>query len=341
MRILFAGSPAIAVPSLEALAELTLEGASHCLVGLLTNPDSRRGRRGDLLPTDTGAAAESIASRFAEKGLSFAVLKSEKLDEGAREAVVSLRPELLVSFAYGRIFGPKFLSLFPFGGINIHPSLLPKYRGASPIPAVILGGERETGITIQKLALKMDSGAILAREHLLLNGDETTASLSELAAQKSALLLVSFLRGLGAALPEGELQDEGGAVYTSLIKKEDGLMDWSLSAVELYARIRAYTPWPLCVTCHGEAGLYILEGRPYEGERQSDAVSEGGALPGTVLGIDKDRGILIQTGNGILCVSRLQYQAKKALGWREFLNGSRGFIGSVLGCQKKRGMNGF
>jgi methionyl-tRNA formyltransferase len=335
MRILFAGSSAIAVPCLEALAELTLEGASHSLIGLLTNPDSPRGRSGVLLPTDTGAAAERIASRFAGRGLSFTVLKNQRLDSAARDAVSALMPELLVSFAYGRIFGPKVLSLFPSGGVNIHPSLLPRYRGASPIPAVILGGEKETGISIQKLALKMDSGDILARERFSLKGDETTAALSELVSQKSAGMLVSFVRSLGAALPRGEAQDEDKAVYTSLIQREDGCIDWSLSAGELDARIRAYTPWPLCVTCHGETELYILEGRPYDG-----GSDEAGALPGTVLGIDKQRGILVQTGKGILCVRRLQYRAKKALEWRDFLNGSKGFIGSVLGRHDKRGMNG-
>jgi methionyl-tRNA formyltransferase len=255
-----------------------------------------------------------------------------------RDAVSALRPELLVSFAYGRIFGPKFLNLFPFGGINIHPSLLPRYRGAAPIPAVILGREKETGISIQKLAPAMDSGNILASERFALGGDETTAALSELVSRKSAGMLVSFLRSLGTGLPEGDVQDEQQAVYTSLIKREDGLIDWSLPAGDLAARIRAYTPWPLCVTCHGEAELYILEGRSYEGE--GGAGFAGKAGPGTVLGIDKKHGILIQTGEGVLCVSRLQYRAGKALEWRDFLNGSRGFIGSVLGCGDKRGTNG-
>ncbi|MDR1430289.1 MAG: methionyl-tRNA formyltransferase, partial [Spirochaetaceae bacterium] len=327
-------SPAIAVPSLEALADLSLEGAVS-LVGLLTNPDSPRGRRGAPQPTDTAAAAERIAARFAGRGLPFAVLKSERLDGGAREAVSGLGSELLVSFAYGRIFGPKFLSLFPLGGINIHPSLLPRYRGASPLQAAILGQEKETGISIQKLASKMDSGNILARLRLPLGGDETTASLGCLVSRESAGLLVSFLRSLKGTLPEGEVQDESGAVYTSLIKKEDGHMDWSLPAGELDARIRAYTPWPLCVTCHGEAELYILKGQVYAGEFRGP-----GAPPGTVLGIDRDRGILIQTGQGILCVSRLQYRSGKALEWRDFLNGARGFTGSVLGYQDKRGTNG-
>ncbi|MDR1212373.1 MAG: methionyl-tRNA formyltransferase, partial [Spirochaetaceae bacterium] len=137
--------------------------------------------------------------------------------------------------------------------------------------------------------------------------------------------------------PEGEVQDEQKAVYTSLIKREDGRMDWSLGAGELDARIRAYTPWPLCVTCHNEAELYILKGQVYRGAGPGGTAP---ALPGTVLGIDKSRGILVQTGEGVLCVSRLQYKSGKALEWRDFLNGARGFIGSVLGYQDKRGTNG-
>jgi methionyl-tRNA formyltransferase len=171
----------------------------------------------------------------------------------------------------------------------------------------------------------MDTGDILVQERFPLGERETGASLSAAAAQKSAVLLGSFLKSLGYGLPPGLPQNSEDATYTSLVKKEDGRIDWSLSALELDARIRAYTPWPLCVTCHGEAELYILEGFP-----AGEAGGAGGP-PGTVAGVDKNRGILIQTGKGMLCVSRLQYGTKKALGWRDFLNGAKGFVGSVLG----------
>jgi methionyl-tRNA formyltransferase len=196
MRILFAGNPAIAVPSLEALAAFCLEDPGFQLA-VLTNPDSPRGRHGKPESTDVAAAAVALTKRFVERGMPPIVqLKPEKLDAAAREAIKALEPDLLVSFAYGRIFGPKFLALFPKGGINIHPSLLPKHRGAAPIPAAILGLDRETGVTIQRLALEMDTGDILAQERFPLTGRETTASLSETAAVKGAIMLPPLIRSL-------------------------------------------------------------------------------------------------------------------------------------------------
>jgi methionyl-tRNA formyltransferase len=326
MRILFAGSPAIAVPALESVVR---EGFD--MAGLLTNPDSPRGRSGKPEPTDCAAAA----LRFS--GNSFPLLKPEKLDGAAREQTAALKPDILVSFAYGTIFGPKYLALFPLGGINIHPSLLPRYRGPTPIPAAILNRETVTGITIQRLAAEMDSGDILAQEEVPLTGRETTASLSAIMAQKAAGLLPNTLRGIAGGTLQGRPQDHGAATYCSLIEKKDGKIDWSRSAVEIDAQIRAFDPWPLSWTNHPpfnegkpatggeELQLFILKAEALEKEA---ALS---ALPGQVLGKDKDKGILIQTGKGILAVSELQYRTKKALDWKAFLNGTRNFIDVRLG----------
>jgi methionyl-tRNA formyltransferase len=302
------------------------------VVGALTNPDTPKGRRGTPEPTEVGAAAEALSAALRERGKpGLAVLKPEKLDAGAREAAGALKPDLLVSFAYGRIFGPRFLDLFPLGGINIHPSLLPKYRGPTPIQAAILNRDAETGVSIQRLALEMDAGDILARERFPLTGRETAASLSGIAAQRSAALLVPLVRQLAGGGIAGTPQNHAEAVYCRLLTKEDGRIDWNAGAPEIDARIRAFTPWPLCLTRHGEADLYILEGRPREDAGPPDAaISAGKPAPGTVLGIDKGRGILIQTGNGIYAAQRLQYRTKKALEWRSFLNGAPGFIGSRL-----------
>jgi methionyl-tRNA formyltransferase len=294
------------------------------LAGVLTNPDSPRGRGGQREPTDVSAAAAALSAGREARGRSpIVLLKPERLNKEAREAAAALKADLLLAFAYGRIFGPKFLSLFPLGGLNIHPSLLPKYRGAAPIPAAILAGDRETGITIQRIAPQMDTGDILLQERFPLSGRETTASLSDLAAEKSVLLLPPLLRALERG-EAGASPQQGEASYCSLIAKEDGLIDWNLQAAEIDARIRAYTPWPLAYTRQGGRLLYLLEGTALEGEGSAEA-------PGTVLSADKARGILIQTGGGILALTRLQYQAKKALFWKDFLNGAKDFIGAVLG----------
>jgi methionyl-tRNA formyltransferase len=316
LRILFAGSPAIAVPALKALSSLAED--NFILAGLLTNADSPRGRSNRPEPTECAAVVEGFASQCV-------VLKPEKLDSAVRAQVAELKPDILVSFAYGKIFGPKFLGLFPLGGINIHPSLLPKYRGPTPIPAAIINQDAETGITIQRLAAEMDSGDILVQEKILLDGRETTASLTGTIAQKAAELLPAVLKDIAAGNLRARAQDHNMATYCSLIEKGDGLINWNLSAPEIDAGIRAFDPWPLSWTTHGELRLFIHKAEPFPMEEGS------GKEPGEVLGKDKDKGILIQTGQGILAVSRLQYQGKKAMEWNVFLNGARNFLGAKLG----------
>jgi methionyl-tRNA formyltransferase len=179
----------------------------------------------------------------------------------------------------------------------------------------------------------MDAGDILAQERIPLGGRETTASLSEAAAKTGAGLLVRVLRDMALDKASGRRQNDGEATYCSLIRSEDGLIDWSRAAADIDAKIRAYTPWPLCRTLHGKETLYILEGEPAAGT---------GAAPGTVLGLDKNAGILVQTGDGVLAVRRLQYAAKKALAWRDFLNGARDFIGARLtgSCKRLKWVSG-
>jgi len=316
MRVLFAGSPAIAVPSLETI----FREKNIALAGVLTNPDSPRGRKSEPLPTEV---AEASLKLIGESSAAFPILKPLKLDSQAREQVSSLKPDLLVSFAYGRLFGPKFLALFPLGGINIHPSLLPKYRGPSPIQAAILNRDKVTGISIQKLAKEMDSGDILAVEQFQLTGRETAGSLSETVSVKSALMLPDVLKKIADGSIRGEAQNHSEAGYCPLISKEDALIDWKKSAEEIDAKIRAFDPWPLCRTIHNGRELLLLKAEVFKGA--------GVGVSGQVLGIDKQAGILVQTGEGILAVAELQYQGKKALFWQDFLNGARNFSGSQLG----------
>ena len=355
MRVLFAGSPGIAVPSLRAIAGGAAAGGHGAagpaaaaapvveLAGGLTNADSRKGRGGGEEPTGVGELAAVLAEEYRRRGKEFALFKPLKLDAAFREELAAWRFDLLVSFAYGRIFGPKFLALFPLGGINVHPSLLTRHRGPSPIPAAILEGDRETGVTIQTLAAEMDSGDILAQERFPLTGRETVLSLGGTAAEKAALMLPPLLEDIAAGTVNGRPQDPAGVTYCSLITKEEGWIDWSMGVREIDARIRAFTPWPLCRTIQGGQELCILQARPYGGtvfpasgaagdmSGKTASAAGGSAPPGTVLGVDKGWGILIQTGDCILAAERLQYRTKKALGWKDFLNGVRDFAGSRLG----------
>ena len=311
MRIIFAGSPLIAVPSLISVS------SEFNVVGVLTNPDKVTGRGRKIISNPVKAKAVELGLKIIEP--------VSTPGSNVRNEIKELNPDILVAFAYGRIFGPKFLSLFPLGGVNVHPSLLPRYRGSSPILTAILNGDNETGITVQRINLKMDTGAILNQESIPLSGKESTESLSNLASVKGSELLVKTLGEIESGRETEREQGEQGISYCSKIVKEDGLTDWNMSAVEIDRRIRAYTPWPTVYTQFKEKKLMLLEGDVFT--KETDLSGE----PGRVLGFDKSDGILIQTGNGVLAVRSLQLQSKKANDWKSFINGTQNFIGCVLG----------
>ena len=318
--MLFAGSPDIAVPSLVRVS------FEHEIVGVLTNPPSAKGRGLSLEPTPVALTAEAVL------GDRSPVLSPERLGAEARESVAALKPDILVSFAYGRIFGPKFLSLFPKGGVNVHPSLLPRHRGPAPIPAAILAGDRETAISVQRLALEMDSGDILGQLRLPLAGTETAEDIGEVAAIMGADLLSQVLEQIEAGREEARPQ-EGEPSYCSMLRKEDGLVDWAAPLLDIDAKIRAFYPWPGAFTYFRGMRLNILDAFPYPhvtfaaGPSSLDFEDPG---PGTMLGLDKSRGIMVQTRDGLLALRRLQIQQKKALHYREFANGIRNLVGALL-----------
>lgn len=326
MRILFAGTPEMAVPSLHRLA------VRFDVVAVLTAPDRRRGRKKEPQPSPVKAAAES---------LSIPVIQPPRLNGDARGQVQAVAPDLLAVVAYGRIFGPKFMALFPYGGINLHPSLLPRHRGPSPIPAAILAGDSETGITVQQVAPEMDSGDILAQERISLDGTETTASLTEKVARDGAVLLEEVVAAVADHSARPVPQDHDAATYCTLIQKADGRIDWSEPADHIERMSRAYNPWPGAHTFLGDQQLTLWEtalypGRAPESEDQAPEAdgtrARGGAdaEAGQVLGVDKAHGILIQTGDGVLAVRRLQLQSRGATDWMSFLNGVRDFVGRTL-----------
>ncbi|MFO7849504.1 MAG: methionyl-tRNA formyltransferase, partial [Spirochaetia bacterium] len=193
MRILFAGTSEIAVVSLEQIAE------HFELAGVITSPDKEKGRGKRL-------SCSPVKERALELGLE--VLQPETLRGEARRQIALLRPDLLVVFAYGKIFGPKFLSLFPEGGINVHPSLLPKYRGSAPIVAAILNGDDETGVTVQKIALEVDTGDILGQRRVPLSGDETADVLTGRMAEEGSKILVQVIGDMERGISTAEKQDE-------------------------------------------------------------------------------------------------------------------------------------
>ena len=315
MNILFAGTPNIAAKSLERVAE------SFRIVGVLTAPDSVGGRGRKVLPPPV----KVVALR-----LGLTLLQPDRLDEEVIQRIVSLNPDILVVVAYGKIFRDNFLRIFPLGGINLHPSLLPKFRGPSPIPAVILAGERETGVTIQKIAKKVDSGDIIEQIKIKLAGDETTLSLTDKLSDIGADLLVRVL----LKYERGEkidyiAQNEGEATYCKLIKKEDGKIDWRESALYIDRMVRAYNPWPRAYTFLNGKTLVIHSGFPLLDSGEASIFPD--SVAGEIVRIDKKRGILVKTGEGVYCITELQLQYKKLVNWKSFANGYPGLVGTILG----------
>lgn len=312
MRVLFAGSPEIAVPSLQALAE------RHELVAVLTNPPSAKGR---------GLCFSCTPVTEAATRLGIPVLSPERLGPIERDMVAALSPDILVVFAYGHIFGPKFMALFPRGGINAHPSLLPRWRGCAPIPFAILNRDNQTGVSVQCVAPRMDSGDILSRRYIDLDGTETTESLSLLSATIGADMLIQAVDDIASGHDTYEAQDESLATYCHALTKDEGVIDWASSALDIDARCRAFNPWPgTYSTIFGER-LSLLKMHPYIDETCGQA-------PGTVVSVDKSRGIMVQTGEGLVALERLQLRGKKPMHWKDFANGARGLLGSCLGATR-------
>jgi methionyl-tRNA formyltransferase len=317
MRILFAGTPALAVPSLMKAAH------AHEVAAVLTSPDQPAGRGRALVCSPVKEAAVS---------LDLEVLQPEKLDEAFNDRVKSLGPDILVVAAYGKIFRQSLLALFPLGGINVHPSLLPRFRGPSPITAAILAGDNETGVSIQKIARKFDTGDILAQERAPLKGDETTATLTEALAVRGAELLAVILAELASGKPvAGRVQEEEAATYCRTLRKEDGVVRWGEPAEELERKVRAFDPWPRAATSLAGETLLLLKSHVYPDTLAAEYL-RGGGVPGDVLAADRNHGLLVRTGRGILAVERLQLQFKKPLDWRSFLNGHPAIIGTRLGA---------
>jgi len=318
LKILFAGTPECAIPALEKAAQ------AHRIVGVLTNPPAASGRSGKEKPSPVALAARSLI----ERGLiadTAPILDPAKITQEVRDSIAALSPDLMVCFAYGKIFGEKTLSLFPLGAINIHPSLLPRWRGCAPVPAAILARDSETGVTIQKMALKMDSGDVLAVRRIPLSGSETAETLLSLSSQIAADLLVETLDSLEKAELNPVPQNDADATYCGMMRKEDGEIRWTDSAADIDARIRAFSPWPGTFTFAGDRMLLIHKAHPVP------TTEAQGPIPGTVLAMDKQQGVLVQTGDGILALEILQWQTKKPLDWKSFMNGSRELAGTVLG----------
>ena len=337
MKIVFAGSPEAARITLESLYNQQTEFGFE-IAGVLSNPPTAKGRNKNPTPTP-------VADYAIEKGLP--VYTPEHLDSAAREQIAPLGADLLVCFAYGHIFGPKFLALFPMGGINLHPSFLPKYRGCTPVQQAILEGDELLGISIQTLSLKMDAGDILKQDFATITEQDTTESLLNYSARKGAELICQIIKESKAqgSLIKGKPQNKENISYTYTITKDMAKINWNESAEAICRKIRAYYPDPCC-WCLEQNDASLKIGQAHEitlsdaqlllqnDELFAPIVLDNvyDAFPcGKVLAYNKNTGgILVKTGNGILSLTKLQRQGKNMMSYKDFMNGAKDFIGSVL-----------
>lgn len=301
MRIVFMGTPEVAAFSLERLFE-----APEPVVGVVTQPDrpAGRGRKTILSPVRRVAEIRGVPT-----------LAPEKIrDPSFFDVLSKWVPDLIVVVAYGRILPRQILELAPHGCLNVHYSLLPKYRGAAPVPWAIIGGEEKSGVTTMRLVEKMDAGPIFLQREISIAPNDTTASLQAKLAPVGAELLVETITGLKAGNLTPQAQDESKVTYAPVLKKEDGLIDWNLPAVSIERRVRGFNPWPSAYTYLAGNLLKIHRARVIE-------IAEK-AAPGEVLKADKE-GLWIATGAGALSLEEVQLENRKKMTAREFLNGTR------------------
>lgn len=302
LRIVFLGTPAFAVPSLEALL-----ASRHTVCGVITQPDRPRGRGQQV--SDAPVKALAVA-----RGLP--VLQPDRLK--APEVAATLRDwnvDLGVVAAYGKLIPEDILRLPRFGMINVHASLLPKYRGASPVHRAVMDGERETGVTIMRVEKMLDAGAMLGKAIRPIGPDDTSDVVERDLAQLGAPLLLEVIEQLAAGTATDELQDFMICSYAPRLTKAEGLVDWSLPASYVHNRVRGLYPWPHAYSYLDGSRLILLKTH-LEAE-----VTE--AAPGTI--VDVSRGsISVATGHGErIAIDRVQPEGRRPMETREFLAGHR------------------
>ncbi len=242
------------------------------------------------------------------------------------EKLEYLKPDLAIIAAYGKILSKEIVEIPRYGFINVHPSLLPKYRGASPIQYAILNGDKETGVTIMKVDEEMDHGPILANSELPIAGSDTYDSLSQKLAILGAELLIKTIPDYISGKIKPFEQDHSKSTYTKIIKKEDGKIDWSKSAQDLERMVRAYYPWPSSWTLWNGKILKIIEAEVFK----NDSNYKIGEVFSDLTSTSIHRCIEVKCGDGVLIIKKLQLEGGKVLTSKEFLNGHKDFIGSVL-----------
>ncbi|HEX5647623.1 MAG TPA: methionyl-tRNA formyltransferase [Nitrospira sp.] len=309
MRIVFMGTPEFAVPSLEALL-----ASEDQIVGVVTQPDRPKGRGHELAPPPIKLIAQRSGIPFLQP---LKIRTAEFL-----ESLAAWKPDLIAVTAFGRILHAPILNLPSMGCVNVHGSLLPKYRGAAPVQWAVINGETETGITTMLMDEGMDTGAMLLQERIPILPEDTAGTVVPRLAELGGRLLVETIRQLKAGAMTPRAQDSTQATMAPLLKKEDGVIDWTGSAQSIINRIRGMSPWPGAYTFHGQERWNIWK---------AVAVPEPAqAQPGTLVTVTK-QSIRVATGNGVLEILEIQTANSKRMPVGQFLAGHRIDSGVRLG----------
>jgi methionyl-tRNA formyltransferase len=308
VRIVFMGTPEFAVEPLKRLA------SEHEVAAVYTREDKPAGRGREVAQSPVKREAVSLGLRIEQP----ATLKSEEV----LSRLAAIHPEIIIVCAYGRILPEAVLGLPPYRCLNIHPSLLPRHRGASPVASTILSGDAWGGVSIMLMDPGLDTGPVLTRAPVLVRDSDTAGSLAGRLSLVSAYLIVDLLPGWVAGEVKPEPQDDSRATYFKTVRKEAGEIDWRLPSVEIWRRIRALQPWPGAYTFFRGKSLKILEASPCRTETQG--------TPGCV--VEATDGFGVVTGDGVLKALRVQLEGKQAVNAAEFERGQRQLVGSVLGA---------
>ena len=293
------GSPDFAAIALKRLAQ------DFNVVGVVTQPDRRAGRGKKLVSPPVKVVADELGIP--------SIQPRRIRDEEAMDALRRFAPDLIVVAAYGQILRPELLQLPPRGCINIHGSLLPRWRGAAPIQAAILAGDKETGITIMLMDEGIDTGDMLAKRYIPIKDDDTAGSLFDKLALLGAELLVETLPKYLSGELKPQPQPEAGATYASMLKKEDGRLDFTQTAVELERRVRAFSPWP--------GTFFEWNSKPLKVHRAH--VDAGHPNPGSGTKLTVEGVPAVGTGDGVLVLDEIQPAGKKPMDGKSFLMGGR------------------
>jgi len=299
LRVVFFGTPDFAVPTLDALLAST-----HPVVAVVTQPDRPRGRGQKV--SDSPVKARAAAAHLP-------VLQPASLrDRAFVDPLAKLAPDIGVVAAYGRLLTDELLSMPRLGFINVHASLLPKYRGAAPIHRAILAGDVETGVTIMRVVKALDAGPMIAKSTRAIGPNETSEDVERALAAAGAELLVSTMSGMAAGTACEEPQNDAEATYAPRLTREDGIIDWQRSAAEIHNQIRGLFPWPHAFSFVGGRRI-IFWTSDYANVANPSA-------PGTIVEVGPDR-LRIATGSGVLTATRLQLEGKRPMAVRELLAG--------------------